>query len=119
MILQFFKQKLKQAFEIFYSSQYIDLPPHDAYKISTQEMDLVLERTKEGRVIIDPADYGVDISDAIMSFWAYVNDVAVYNLRYGCYPAWQDVSECADELEFEQNLYFKEDYSKDRETDIL
>ncbi len=104
-IIQYVKNKLERLLQF---SHYTELPPDDAYKISTEEMDKVLELTKNGKVIVDPADYGVNILDAIMSFWAYVNGVAVYNLRYGCYQAWQDVGECADELEFERNLFFKE-----------
>ncbi len=69
-------------------------------------MNKVLECTKDGKVTVDHRDYGVDSADAIMSFWAYMNKVAAYNLRYGCYPAWQDINECERELNFERNLFF-------------
>ncbi len=86
-------------------SRYMTLD-ENAYKIPIVEMDKVLERTKDGKVIFDHRDYGVDSSDAIMSFWAYVNKVASYNLRYGCYPAWQDINECEEEMNFKRNLFF-------------
>jgi len=100
MILQRLLQKWKES-----RPRFVTLDKN-AYKIPIHEMDKVLERTKEGKVTVDPRDYGIDSADAIMSFWAYVNKVASYNLRYGCYPAWQDINECERELNFERNLFF-------------
>jgi hypothetical protein len=77
-----------------------------AYKIPIPKMDNVLEMTKSGKVLVNAKEYGLCRSDVIMSFWAYVNNKASYNLRYGCYPAWQDINECEDELNFERNLFF-------------
>lgn len=69
-----------------------------------------LDRARYEKVIITNNDLceGLELGDAMMQVYAYVNNLRSDQLRYGCWPAWQDMLKCEAELSFERNIYFKE-----------
>jgi hypothetical protein len=88
--------------------KYLTLDPK-AYVLPINKMDEIIERSKHGKVVVTKDDIGdVQSSDALMHLWAYMNNIAVYNLRYGYITSdnWQDVGDAEKFLQ-SKNIYFE------------
>ena len=78
------------------------------YVLPIETIRNIAKQAKHKKVTVTKDVIGnVDLTDAMMHTWAYMNDVAVHNLRYGYITKnWQDIGEAENWLK-KNNIIFQ------------